>query len=271
MKSKRGIIYKRKQFILKELKENQQVLVDDLAKKLQVSQITIRRDLDEFQREGIVERFYGGANLIDGALSEDPSRSVSSPDDPRQNCKEAIAYAAAAMVEDGDIIFLNSSSTALHMLKYLHGRRATVITNNANAIGFELDPGVELVLTGGEVTQWKKSLVGDVALQMLHKLRADKCFIGVSGINTSGEITTAVLQETMINSLMIEQSKTRKVILADHSRIGAQNNFVIATLDQVTHVITDSLTRQDLLAQLRRPNLSIVCANVEEEIAEKQQ
>lgn len=263
MKSKRGIIYKRKQYILKELKENGQVLVDDLAKQLQVSQITIRRDLDEFQSEGLVERFYGGATLIEGALSEDPSHDDEDAGEAsRPGCKDAIARAAADMVEDGDIIFLNSSSTALQILKYLKNRHVTVVTNNANAIREELDPRVELVLTGGEVTQRKKSLVGDVALQMLHKLRADKCFIGVSGINIAGEITTAVLQETMINSLMIEQSKGCKVILADHTRVGSQNNFVISTLDQVTHVVTDSLTGPELLAGMKRPNLTIVRAEV---------
>lgn len=260
MKSKRGIIYKRKQYILKELKENGQVLVDDLAKKLQVSQITIRRDLDEFQEEGLVERFYGGATLIDGALSEDPSHEDETGEETRPSCKDAIARAAAAMVEDGDIIFLNSSSTALRILKYIRDRHVTVVTNNANAIHEDLDPRVELVLTGGEVTQRKKSMVGDVALQMLHKLRADKCFIGVSGINISGEITTAVLQETMINSLMIEQSKDCKVILADHTRVGTQNNFIISTLDQVTHVVTDTMTTPELLAGMKRANLTIIRA-----------
>ena len=182
MKNKKGVIYKRKQEILRELHENKKVLVDDLAKALHVSPITIRRDLDEFQAEGIVERFYGGASLVEGALAEDPSEQDSS--DQNQSCKESIAREAAALVTEGDTIFLNSSSTALLLLKYLKGKRVTVITNNGNALHMETDPLIELVLTGGEVNQYKKSMVGDFALQMLRKLRADKCFIGVSGINT---------------------------------------------------------------------------------------
>ena len=73
MKNKKGVIYKRKNEILQELYKSKKVLVDDLAKMLHVSPITIRRDLDEFQAEGIVERFYGGAALVEGALSADPS------------------------------------------------------------------------------------------------------------------------------------------------------------------------------------------------------
>ena len=261
MKNKKGVIYKRKQEILRELHENKKVLVDDLAKALHVSPITIRRDLDEFQAEGIVERFYGGASLVEGALAEDPSEQDSS--DQNQSCKESIAREAAALVTEGDTIFLNSSSTALLLLKYLKGKRVTVITNNGNALHMETDPLIELVLTGGEVNQYKKSMVGDFALQMLRKLRADKCFIGVSGINELGEITTAVLQETMINSLMIEQIKGMRVILADHTKIGSQNNFVIASLNQITHLITDEKADPRILSALKRQNVSILTAPLE--------
>ena len=124
----------------------------------------------------------------------------------------------------------------------------------------DIDPQIELVLTGGEVNWYKKSMVGDFALQMLRKLRADKCFLGVSGINEDGEITTAVLQETMINSHMIEQTKDMVVVLADHSKIGSQNNFVIARLNQITHLITDEKADPKLLSALKRQNVTILTA-----------
>ena len=104
MKNKKGVIYKRKQEILRELHENKKVLVDDLAKALHVSPITIRRDLDEFQAEGIVERFYGGASLVEGALAEDPSEQDSS--DQNQSCKESIAreYFKVSCLRSGAIL-----------------------------------------------------------------------------------------------------------------------------------------------------------------------
>ena len=258
MKNKKGVIYKRKNEILQELYKSKKVLVDDLAKMLHVSPITIRRDLDEFQAEGIVERFYGGAALVEGALSADPSER--SDGDVAQLCKERIAKEAAGLVQEGDTLFLNSSSTALLILKYLKGRQVTVITNNGKAMQMDIDPQIELVLTGGEVNWYKKSMVGDFALQMLRKLRADKCFLGISGINEDGEITTAVLQETMINSLMIEQTKDMVVVLADHSKIGSQNNFVIARLNQITHLITDEKADPKLLSALKRQNVTILTA-----------
>ena len=149
MKNKKGVIYKRKNEILQELYKSKKVLVDDLAKMLHVSPITIRRDLDEFQAEGIVERFYGGAALVEGALSADASER--SDGDLAQLCKERIAKEAAGLVQEGDTLFLNSSSTALLILKYLKGRQVTVITNNGKAMQMDIDPQIELVLTGGEV------------------------------------------------------------------------------------------------------------------------
>ncbi len=255
MKNKKSVIYKREQAILRELKENKRVMVDELSKKLRVSPITIRRDLDKMCEKGVAERFYGGASLIEGTLFEDPSKEAF--DGSVHACKEAIAREAAALVEEGDIIFINSSSTALLILKYLGNKSVTVVTNNGNALQMERGPMVELVLTGGEVNEQKRSMVGDFALQMLRKLRADKCFIGVSGINEAGEITTAVLQETMINSMMLEQSKGFKVLLADHRKVGTQNNFVIGTLEQITHIITDVKASPRVLAALERKNLVI--------------
>lgn len=264
MKNKKGVIYKRKQEILRELHENKKVLVEELAKRLQVAPITIRRDLEEFQTEGIVKRFYGGAELVEGALLEDPS--TSGGEGVVQWCKESIAREAASLVEDGDTIFLNSSSTALCMLKYLKGCNVTVITNNGRVLGTDIDPKVEIVLTGGEVNRSKKSMVGDFALQMLRKVRVDKCFIGVSGISKMGEITTAVLQETMINCLMIEQTNGLKVVLADHTKIGTENNFVIANINQITHIVTDSMADKGMLRQLELQHVKIVSSMVKEEI-----
>ena len=250
MKSTKAAVYKRKQQILIELKKHKRVLVENLSEELQVSPITIRRDLDEFQKKGIVKRFYGGAELIQGALLEDPTRDTS--DKSLLNYKQAIAREAAELIENGDTVFLNSSSTALLILEYLKNKRVTVITNNGRVIEKEYDPLVEIVLTGGEISGYKRSLVGDFALQIIRKVRADKCFLGVSGITGSGEVSTAILQETMINSLMMEQTNNMVVFLADHRKIGVQNNFIIGNIEQVKngYIITDEKANSSILSSL---------------------
>lgn len=258
MKSTKAAVYKRKQQILMEMKTSKSVLVEDLAKKLKVSPITIRRDLDEFQQQGIVQRFYGGAELIQGALLDDPAKD--NLDESVKDYKRSIAQEAANLIENGDTIFLNSSSTALLMLEQIRGKRVTIITNNGKVLDKVYDPMIEIVLTGGEVSGNKRSLVGDFALQILRKVRADKCFLGVSGITDSGEISTAVLQETMINSLMIEQTNDMVVFLADHRKIGVQNNFIIGTVEQArnSYIITDDQADETVLSALEnRLNVTI--------------
>lgn len=264
MKSTKAAVYKRKQQILMILQEKKQVLVEDLARELRVSAITIRRDLESFEQEGIVKRFYGGAELIQGALYDDPAKDVGN--DLILQCKLAIAKRAAEEVQNGDTIFLNSSSTALLMLEYLKGKRVLVITNNGKILEKNYDPMIEIVVTGGEINANKKSMVGDFALQMLRKIRASKCFLGVSGITESGEISTAILQETMINISMMEQTNGKIYILADHRKIGSQNNFIIGNLDQIKQgcIITDSDANQNIISSLQtKQNIEIECVKVD--------
>lgn len=261
MKNKKGIVYKRKQFILQMLQEQKSVNINQLAQQLNVSPITVRRDLQNFEEKGIAARFYGGAKLVEGALSEDPSQI--NPSDIQLKSKHAIARRAAEMVENGDTIFMNTSSTALLMLEYLKEKHVTIITNNGGALLMNRGPGIELVLSGGEVSNSKNSLVGDFALQTFSKVWVNKCFVGVSGINAEGQISTSVLQEAAINETILNHSNTMRVILADSSKVGRLNNFIIRPTKPVTHIITDNQADPAILAQLRRENVDLYCVSVE--------
>ena len=266
MKNKKGVIVKRQQTILQRLQKDKEVSVEQLAVELNVSPLTIRRDLIEFENQGFVRRHYGGATLIEGTLFEDPTMDV--PPDTGQDgeidYRRVVARKAAELVEDGDIIFINSSKTALLMLDYITEKRISVITNNGNAITSSHDPRVSIVLTGGELHSSKRSMVGDFALSTIRKIRANKCFIGVSGITAEGEISTAVLQETMVNSLMIERTKDMIVILADHKRIGKQHNFISADTHQITHIVTDELADENVIARLEREKVTVLKGRVSE-------
>lgn len=260
MKNKRGVITKRQQAILQKLKEDKKVSVEILARKLNVSTLTIRRDLEIFEKEGFVKRYYGGASLIEGTVADDPTK-ISAADSEKNSgvdYRSIVAEKAASLVEDGDTIFINSSRTALDMLAYIHGKHVNVITNNGNALNMPHDPLISIILTGGEVNAVKYSLVGDFALSTIKKVQADKCFIGVSGITADGQISTAVLQETMINTLMIEHTKDDVVILADHTKIGKMHNFIIADVHQVTHIVTDSLADPLILEKLAASGAAIL-------------
>lgn len=263
MKNSSGLVSKRQQLILQYLKENGTVKVDDLSKKLGVSPITIRRDLQLFEDNGIVEKFYGGATLVERALDDDPSFSASSEEYVSQ--KHAIANRAASLVEDGDIIFINSSSTALLILEYLEDKQVTVVTNNGKALQISSSPNIDLVLTGGEVNRRKLCMVGDYATHLLSKISADKCFLGVSGVSAALGISTSVLQETTINSMMLKKCNGPTIILADSSKVGKNHNFLIGEINRISYLITDSNADPEELELIRTKGIEVLTVNASKE------
>ena len=261
MKQAKGIVHKRQQAILQYLKENKTIKTDELSKILSVSPITIRRDIQLFEDQGIVERFYGGATLIEGALNDDPSLLDSSNEYLSQ--KEAIAKYAAALIENGDTIFINSSSTALLALQYLEDKRVTVITNNGNALSIPKGPNVELVLTGGEVNDRKKTMVGDFATHIINKITADKCILGVSGISAEYGIGTSILQETTINEMMLRRCKGAKIIVADSSKVGKEHNFSSGRIEDISYLITDIYADETQLNLLNNKGITVKTVKTE--------
>ena len=141
---------------MKALQEKKVVIVEDLAKELDVSEITVRRDLQSFDDQHLIERFYGGARLLEGSFQKEEYLAVK----PHRSKKQEIAKLAATLVHDHDMIFINSGSTAFLLLNYLSDRNVTIITNNGRAIFRNPSSKAEIVLSGGEIYEKKKSLVG---------------------------------------------------------------------------------------------------------------
>lgn len=259
MKNSRSIIAKRHNYILQKLNAEHSVIVEDLTTELNVSALTIRRDLDDLAAQGKLERFFGGARILSYETQNSYSRLEPSPlpIDEYEEKKRKIAEYAASMVKEGDTILINSSTTAFYMFHLLSDMNITIITNNANALHTVDDAKYELIFTGGGINTFKHSMVGPIALGALKNIRANKCFIGVSGISKNGILSTALFQETAVNSGMISQANESVIVLADSTKIGIQHNFDIGSLDRVSHLITDSGITEDQLNILRKYKLNI--------------
>ncbi|MHC1749634.1 MAG: DeoR/GlpR family DNA-binding transcription regulator [Cellulosilyticaceae bacterium] len=244
MKNSQTTIIDRRKKIIDHLKEHIHSSTDELALLLNASPITIRRDLQALEAENLIKRYHGGASLSDtySSTAQAPSFLEENPpvDLEDYHSKHTIARYAASLVENGDTIFINSSSTALLLLEYLEDKRVVVVTNNGKVLQTPLGPNIELVLTGGEVYGRKQSMVGNFATLIFSKITASKCFIGVSGIHPEHGITTSVLKETLINQEMIHHCNGPVFVLADSSKVGKIHNFSSGDLQDVTHIITDS-------------------------------
>ncbi|MCF7931278.1 MAG: DeoR/GlpR family DNA-binding transcription regulator, partial [Acholeplasmataceae bacterium] len=180
MRNSKAAIEKRREHILKIIEYRTNVTVEELAEQLKTSPITIRRDFDYFEGKDLIERHRGGASLNKINFTTNIFSSSLTLN------KHAIAKAAARFVEDGDTIFINTSSTALLMLEYITAKQVTIVTNNGKAIFCESKDNLFVVLTGGELRMPKESLVGDFAINNLNRVKAAKAFLGCSGISAEG-------------------------------------------------------------------------------------
>lgn len=258
MKNSRRAVARRQEKILLLLTKTPNLDVNGVAEQLQISTATVRRDFAELARAGLVTRFHGGARLRrrpllaeDAPADEHPKSGI----DREQ--KETIAKYAAGLINDGDTIFMNSSSTTLLLLDYLKDKHVVIVTNNGSAVSRPHDDKVTLLMTGGEVYTRRRSLVGEFALESLMRIRADKCFLGVSGISASGGLTTSVLQETAVNATMMRRASTC-YILAANTKIGHEHNFRSADLERVKGLITCKGGDASALDALRAKGIEIV-------------
>lgn len=235
MKNTKSIVYNRRKEILQYLKTNKDIKNEELANFLNTSPLTIRRDLQALEDEGLVKRYHGGATLTNNIYHDTTLKD----NENKLKQKHAIAKYAASLIDNGDTIFINTSSTALLILQYLGDKYVVVITNNSKALDITLPPNVDLVLTGGQVYGRKQSMVGDFATYIISKISASKCFLGVSGIEVNSGISTSILQETLVNKEMINHTVGSVYIVTDSSKIGRHYNFSSGDIDKVSNLITD--------------------------------
>jgi DeoR/GlpR family transcriptional regulator of sugar metabolism len=248
MRNKASVVNGRREEIFQIVSQSAFVKVNALAERMKVSPLTIRRDLEVLEKEKKIDRFYGGASLV---KYEDGSEGNIFSSGYTLN-KLAIARYAAGLVENGDTIFINTSSTALAILPYIAARHVTVITNNVKAINQERRKDMILVFTGGELRIPKEAMVGDFAMNNLNRVTASKCFLGCNGINAVEGVTTAVLQEATINNLMLTRVNGPRYILADKSKVGRRLNFIYGQLKDITSLITDTEAPGAVIEELRK-------------------
>ena len=245
--------------IMELIKRDGLVTVEALSKRLNVSVITIRRDLSLLEEKGVLERTHGGA-----ILTQQIEREFNYSEKDRINTeqKESIGRAAAALIEDGDTVFVNSGSTTYQVVRFLEGRRdICIITNNAAAVAdFGGEPGVELILTGGVYRHQSNCLIGDFAVRTVNQIVASKIIMGVDGLCLKTGLTSPVYQEAGITRAMMDRTQGPVICVADSSKLGKVTNFVTAPLSKVDILVTDWLFDEELREKLEALDIEIIIA-----------
>lgn len=261
MKKTQSIVSKRRERILEHLKTSKTINTNELADKLEISPLTLRRDLQALDDEGLIIRYYGGAKLVSNPIDNTNNTAGNTENIPNTKLvkkQHTIAKYAAGLINDDDTIFINSSTTALLILEYLGDKRVNVVTNNGKSLNSTVGPNVSLILTGGQVYERKQSLIGDFAIRILSSITADKCFLGVSGIASDSGISTSVFQETLVNHEMIKRCNGPIYVLADSSKVGKHQNFSSADINEITHIITDCDIEDSSIKEFEKKGLAVI-------------
>ncbi|SCP97646.1 DeoR/GlpR family DNA-binding transcription regulator [Anaerobium acetethylicum] len=200
----------RKQEILKYMTGKDVVYMQDLADELDISLSTIRRDLQALQEEGEVVLMRGGAARI---MQRDFDEPVVRKKLINSEAKEIIAKKAAALVEDGDCIYVDSGTTTVAMLKYLAGKQITIVSSSTQLMEYMPIKGAKCILLGGEVRDDLESVFGSLTEKMISNLYFDKAFIGANGYIEDGAIYTYDPREARKKEIVKEYSRTAYVMM----------------------------------------------------------
>jgi len=257
---KNEIPAERRARILEFLKGKGIVRVDDLSENLNVSVITIRRDLTVMEEEGLLERTHGGAISTNLQVNEP---SYFDKDKKNINFKKAIARKAASLIIDRETVFVNSGSTTALVLRELALKKnLTIITNNVGALAtVEMRPDCELILTGGTLRAGTSCLVGEEVLNRLDRVHPTACIIGIDGISFKMGLTSHNTHEAAVSRKMIDQTRGRVIVVADSSKLGVLSQHNIGVLDDIDVFITDILPDPSFVRDFEAAGIELITIN----------
>jgi DeoR/GlpR family transcriptional regulator of sugar metabolism len=223
--------------ILKELDEKGHVLVQDLCEKLNVSSVTIRKDLNYLESLGLLFRNHGGASKQVRYAYE---KNVGEKESINVEAKQDIAKAALSLIQENDCIILASGTTMHYLARMLVNFGPLTVLTSSLRVAIELcnNPNINIIQLGGEVRKSSTSIVGSISEGILKQFSCNKLFLGVDGIDSEFGISTSNAAEAHLNQIMMECAD-QTVILADSSKLNKKGFGKIAALDQVDYLITD--------------------------------
>ena len=222
--------------IIKILNNLKTVTVQVLTERLQVSEVTIRKDLSFLESQGKLLRTHGGA-----VLSEDRERIYSLREKSLENIdtKELIAKKARQFIRENDTIYIDSGSTCLLLAKEIKDMNLTVVTNSLDVmVDLSKYQQISLISVGGNLRYSAGSFIGPIAEMSMKNFQIETCFLGASGISKEGVFSSQNLIESQLKIAVIKASG-RKIILADRSKYGVQTFSIFAKPGDIDILITD--------------------------------
>jgi DeoR/GlpR family transcriptional regulator of sugar metabolism len=253
------IVSQRRKLIKELLIKNKSVKVSDLVELLHVSEETIRRDLNQLEREGVAEKNYGGAVLIEEAENQ----FLIPPVDKRKLQysleKELIGKAAAQLIKEGQTIIFDAGSTTWYIGKNLPDKSNLTIITNAMNVAEECskDETASIYLLGGKLRKNSMSLVGPQVETELQNYNADYVFLGTAGISLRHGFTSSDLYDAEMKRAMVSAGQ-KIVVVADHSKLQRSGLTPFCPFDQADIFITSDLADKEILKEIEKRGVEVI-------------
>ncbi|WP_090992406.1 DeoR/GlpR family DNA-binding transcription regulator [Pedobacter insulae] len=246
----------RHELILQRLKENGKVSIAELAELMNVTGVTIRKDLKILEDKNLLFRTKGGASVSNPYASE---RTINEKEFINSDQKKRIAKAAMALIGSSDSISIGSGTTVFELARCLFPANHLTVITPALKVGLELSnrPNVEVLQLGGLIRSNSSSVAGTYAERTLQELSCEIIFLGVDGIDFDFGFSITNIAEATLNQKMIETAQT-VVIMADSTKFNKRGLGKICSFDQVQYVITDDKVSEKNIRQLEDRSVKVI-------------
>ena len=246
----------RQDLILQEVYANKRVRIKDLAVKLGVHEMTVRRDIDALAEQGILERIHGGAKLLTKASDE---LAYGMRVHENREGKNRIARAALDLIRDGETIALDASTSVLQLAHLIPSRSINTILTSLDAANTLAAANAPFTLIGGEFHARARSFVGALATNTLKRLHPDKVFFSSKGFSLEAGFTDAHLPETEMKERLI-RSGAVVIALLDHTKFSRVALNTIAELEDVDVIITDREPNAEFKSVIEHNDVRLIVA-----------
>lgn len=229
--------------IYEKLKKDKTVQVSELAKVYSVSLMTIRRDLDSLENQGLAIKSYGGATLNESSSTE-PSFEIK--EGMSQSDKKEIAIYASTLIQDGDSIYLDCGTTCLELFKRIHHKKITIFTNFWKILQYvDRNTKAKIIMAPGVYNSVTQAALSESTIQFFQNYYIDKAFISVLGLDLDYGVSIPSMSDALVKKAILDSSN-KKICMIDHTKFHKKYMSKIANIDDFDMIITDDKLESDI-------------------------
>lgn len=229
--------------IYEKLKKDKTVQVSELAKVYSVSLMTIRRDLDSLENQGLAIKSYGGATLNESSSTE-PSFEIK--EGMSQSDKKEIAIYASTLIQDGDSIYLDCGTTCLELFKRIHHKKITIFTNFWKILQYvDRNTKAKIIMAPGVYNPVTQAALSKSTIQFFQNYYIDKAFISVLGLDLDYGVSIPSMSDALVKKAILDSSN-KKICMVDHTKFHKKYMSKIANIDDFDMIITDDKLEFDI-------------------------